>query len=174
VGMRGANWKGYLRLSLVSCPIALYPASSLSEKVSFNRINRKTGNRLKQQNVDSETGEVVSRDDMVRGYVEGELRALGYRVIVTRDAPAALEILRGPENIHLLFTDVVMPGGMFGTELAKAAARLRPGLKILLTSGHTEHPVDATDGAGREVRILNKPYRRHDLASMLRSVLKAN
>src|SRR5260370_25414941 len=63
-----ANWKGYLRLSLVACPIALYPASSLSEKVSFNRINRKTGNRLKQQNVDSETGEVVSREDMVRGY----------------------------------------------------------------------------------------------------------
>ena len=63
-----ANWKGYLRLSLVSCPIALYPASSLSEKVSFNRINRKTGNRLKQQNVDAETGEVVSRDDTVRGY----------------------------------------------------------------------------------------------------------
>jgi DNA end-binding protein Ku len=63
-----ANWKGYLRLSLVYCPIALYPGSSLSEKVSFNRINRKTGNRLKQQNVDSETGEVVSRDEMVRGY----------------------------------------------------------------------------------------------------------
>ena len=63
-----ANWKGYLRLSLVSCPIALYPASSLSEKVSFNRINRKTGNRLKQQNVDSETGEVVPREDTVRGY----------------------------------------------------------------------------------------------------------
>ena len=47
-----ANWKGYLRLSLVSCPIALYPASSLSEKVSFDRLNRKTGNRLKQQNVE--------------------------------------------------------------------------------------------------------------------------
>jgi DNA end-binding protein Ku len=63
-----ANWKGYLRLSLVSCPIALYPASSLSEKVSFNRINRKTGNRLKQQNVDSETGDVVPREDTARGY----------------------------------------------------------------------------------------------------------
>ena len=63
-----ANWKGYLRLSLVSCPIALYPASSLSEKVSFNRLNRKTGNRLKQQNVDSETGEVVPRQDIARGY----------------------------------------------------------------------------------------------------------
>jgi DNA end-binding protein Ku len=63
-----ANWKGYLRLSLVSCPIALYPASSLSEKVSFNRLNRKTGNRLKQQNVDSETDEVVPREDTARGY----------------------------------------------------------------------------------------------------------
>jgi DNA end-binding protein Ku len=63
-----ANWKGYLRLSLVSCPIALYPAASLSEKVSFNRINRKTGNRLKQQNVDSETGDVVPREDTARGY----------------------------------------------------------------------------------------------------------
>ena len=63
-----ANWKGYLRLSLVSCPIALYPASSLNEKVSFNRINRKTGNRLKQQNVNSETGDVVPREDTARGY----------------------------------------------------------------------------------------------------------
>ena len=121
----------------------------------------------------SETILVVEDDDMVRGYVEGELKALGYRVIVTRDAPAALAILRGPEKIHLLFTDVVMPGGMFGTELAKEAACLRPDLKILLTSGHTEHPVDAIDGGGREVRILNKPYRRHDLAATLRSVLKA-
>ena len=63
-----ANWKGYLRLSLVSCPIALYPASSLSEKVSFNRISRKTGNRLKQQNIDSETGDVVPPEDTARGY----------------------------------------------------------------------------------------------------------
>ena len=63
-----ANWKGYLRLSLVSCPITLYPASTLSEKVSFNRLNRKTGNRLKQQNVDSETGDVVPREDTARGF----------------------------------------------------------------------------------------------------------
>jgi CheY-like chemotaxis protein len=118
----------------------------------------------------SETILVVEDDDMVRAYVEGELKTLGYRVIVTRNAPAALEVLRGPENIHVLFSDVVMPGGMFGTELAKEAARLRPHLKILLTSGHTEHPVD---GGGREVQILHKPYRRHDLASMLRSVLTA-
>ena len=83
-----ANWKGYLRLSLVSCPIALYPASSLSEKVSFNRINRKTGNRLKQQNVDSETGEVVSREDMVRGYEV----AKGQYMIVEDEEVEAVQI----------------------------------------------------------------------------------
>jgi len=121
----------------------------------------------------SETILVVEDDDMVRAYVEGELKALGYRVIVTRNAPAALEVLRSLEKIDLLFSDVVMPGGMFGTELAKEAARLRPHLRILLTSGYTEHPVEALDGLGRQVRILNKPFRRHDLASMLRSVLKA-
>jgi DNA end-binding protein Ku len=67
-----AYWKGYLKLSLVSCPIALYPATSSSEKVSFNRINKKTGNRLKQQQVDAETGEPVEKDDVGRGYEVGK------------------------------------------------------------------------------------------------------
>src|SRR2546430_7044223 len=62
------SWKGYLKLSLVSCPIALYPAASSSERVSFNRINIKTGNRLKQQLVDAETGETVEKEDIGRGY----------------------------------------------------------------------------------------------------------
>jgi DNA end-binding protein Ku len=83
-----ANWKGFLRLSLVSCPIALYPASSFSEKVSFNRINRKTGNRLKQQNVDSETGEVVSREDTARGYEVGK----GQYLIVEDEEFEAVQI----------------------------------------------------------------------------------
>jgi DNA end-binding protein Ku len=83
-----ANWKGYLRLSLVSCPIALYPASSLSEKVSFNRINRKTGNRLKQQNVDSATGEVVQREDTARGYEVGK----GLYLIVEDEELDAVQI----------------------------------------------------------------------------------
>ena len=63
-----AYWKGYLKLSLVSCPIALYPAASSSERVSFNRINKKTGNRLKQQNVDSDSNEPVEKEDIGRGY----------------------------------------------------------------------------------------------------------
>jgi DNA end-binding protein Ku len=65
-------WKGYLKLSLVSCPIALYPASSSSERVSFRQINKKTGHRLKQQLVDSVTGEVVESGDKGRGYEIGK------------------------------------------------------------------------------------------------------
>ena len=67
-----AYWKGYLKLSLVSCPIALYPAASNSERVSFNRINKKTGHRLKQQNVDAESGEPVDKEDVGRGYEIGK------------------------------------------------------------------------------------------------------
>jgi DNA end-binding protein Ku len=63
-----ANWKGFLRLSLVTCPIALFPATSESEKISFNQINRKTGHRIKYQKVDAETGEEVSSEDIVKGY----------------------------------------------------------------------------------------------------------
>jgi DNA end-binding protein Ku len=63
-----ANWKGFLRLSLVTCPVALYPATSDTEKVSFNQINRKTGNRIKYQRVDAVTGEDVDNGDIVKGY----------------------------------------------------------------------------------------------------------
>src|SRR5262245_13498367 len=62
------NWKGYLKLSLVSCPIALYPATSGSERVSFRQINKKTGHRLRQQMVDEVTREPVEAEDKGRGY----------------------------------------------------------------------------------------------------------
>lgn len=65
---RRAYWKGYLKLSLVTCPVALYPASSQSDKTRFHQINRKTGNRLRQQMVDEETGRVVDKDNKGRGY----------------------------------------------------------------------------------------------------------
>jgi DNA end-binding protein Ku len=63
-----ANWKGFLRLSLVTCPIALFPATSESEKVVFNQINRKTGHRIKYLKVDAETGEEVDNEDITKGY----------------------------------------------------------------------------------------------------------
>src|SRR2546426_2712929 len=65
------NWKGYLKLSLVSCPIAMYPATSSAERVSFRQINKRTGNRLKQQLVDAVTGDVVDTADKGRGYEIG-------------------------------------------------------------------------------------------------------
>src|SRR6266403_2786259 len=63
-----ANWKGFLRLSLVTCPVALFPATSDSEKISFNQINRKTGHRIKYAKVDADTGEEVSSDDIMKVY----------------------------------------------------------------------------------------------------------
>src|SRR5215208_4102393 len=63
-----AYWKGYLKLSLVSCPIAMYPATSEREKISFHQLNKKTGNRVKYKKVDAETGHEVDRDEIVKGY----------------------------------------------------------------------------------------------------------
>jgi DNA end-binding protein Ku len=63
-----ANWKGFLRLSLVTCPVALYPATSESEKISFNQLNKQTGHRIKYVKVDADTGEEVSNEDIVKGY----------------------------------------------------------------------------------------------------------
>jgi DNA end-binding protein Ku len=61
-------WKGYLKLSLVSCPVALFPASSRSERIALHQINKRTGNRLRQQMVDEQTGDVVEKEDKGRGY----------------------------------------------------------------------------------------------------------
>jgi signal transduction histidine kinase len=119
----------------------------------------------------SETVLVVEDDDMVRAYVESELKTLGYRVIASSNGPAALEVLRQRGDIHLLFTDVVMPGGMFGPELARQAIALRPDLKVLFTSGYSQNPVKTPDGV--DARILTKPFKRQDLAAMLRSALSA-
>ncbi|MGY3341549.1 MULTISPECIES: non-homologous end joining protein Ku [unclassified Bradyrhizobium] len=63
-----ANWKGFLRLSLVTCPVALYPATSESEKISFNQLNRQTGHRIKYLKVDADTGDEVPNEDIVKGY----------------------------------------------------------------------------------------------------------
>jgi Ku protein len=96
-----AYWKGYLKLSLVACPIALYPASSSSERVSFNRINTKTGNRLKQQMVDAESGEPVEKEDIGRGYEY----AKGQYLIVEDDEFAKIKI----ESTHTIEIDRFVP-----------------------------------------------------------------
>ena len=67
-----AYWKGYLKLSLVSCPIALYPAASEREKISFHQLSKKTGNRIKYRKVDAETGDEVVSDEIIKGYEVGK------------------------------------------------------------------------------------------------------
>jgi DNA end-binding protein Ku len=81
-----ANWKGYLRLSLVSCPILLYPASSEAEKVHFHQLNKATGNRIHLKKVDAETDEVVPADDIIKGYEVG--KGKGYVEITDEDLEA--------------------------------------------------------------------------------------
>src|ERR1041384_3104624 len=96
-----AYWKGYLRLSLVSCPIALYPAASSSERVSFNRINKKTGHRLKQLLVDSESGDPVEKQDIGRGYEV----AKGEYILVEDDELEKIKI----ESTHTIDIDSFVP-----------------------------------------------------------------
>jgi DNA end-binding protein Ku len=96
-----AYWKGYLKLSLVSCPIALYPASSSAERVSFHRINKSTGNRLKQQMVDAETGDVVDKEEIGRGYEIGK----GQYVNVEDDEIEKIQI----ESTHTIEIDSFVP-----------------------------------------------------------------
>src|ERR1700687_4402034 len=96
-----AYWKGYLKLSLVSCPIALYPAASSAERVSFNRINKKTGNRLKQQLVDAETGDPVDKEDIGRGYEIGK----GQYIQVEDEEIEKIKI----ESTHTIEIDCFVP-----------------------------------------------------------------
>ncbi len=96
-----AYWKGSLKLSLVSCPIALYPASTAAEKTRFHMINRETGNRLKQQMVDSETGDIVEGDQKGRGY---ELKKGSY-VEIEKEELEAVQI----ESNHTIDIDNFVP-----------------------------------------------------------------
>ncbi len=95
------SWKGYLKLSLVSCPVALYPSASSSEKVSLHMLNGETGNRLKQQYVDSETGDVVERDERVKGYEVSK----GDYIIVSDDELADVKI----ESSHTIDIEKFVP-----------------------------------------------------------------
>ena len=90
-----ANWKGFLRLSLVTCPVALYPATSDSEKISFNQINRKTGHRIKYAKVDADTGDEVANEDIVKGYAIDKDTFVEVTKESARSSPS---ILHGPSR----------------------------------------------------------------------------
>jgi CheY-like chemotaxis protein len=119
----------------------------------------------------SETILVVEDDALVRGFVIAQLQSLGYRTIPAANGRAAMEIVERGDAFDLLFTDVILPGGMSGRDLAEAAARKRPGLKVLYTSGYTDNAVVHHGRLDEGVLLLTKPYRKPQLAEMVRQAL---
>lgn len=119
-----------------------------------------------------ETILVVEDDEEVRGMVLLQLEALGYRTIVAKTGREALAIVEGGAAFDLLFTDIVMPGGMNGRELADRVLALRPGTPVLFTSGYTENALVHHGRLVPGMQLLNKPYRKDDLVRKLGDLLR--
>jgi PAS domain S-box-containing protein len=116
---------------------------------------------------------VVEDDDLVRNYVITQLRSLGYRTSTAKNAAEALTIINSGVELDLLFTDVIMPGIMNGRQLADEAVKRRPALKVLFTSGYTENAIVHHGRLDPGVLLLAKPYRKSDLARMVRKAFDA-
>ena len=97
---------------------------------------------------------------------------LGYHVLAAQNGQEALQILRATRNVDLLFSDIVMPGGINGVQLAREARRLQPKLKVLLVSGYTAAVLNEKNGVPKEFPVLAKPYGRDQLATNLREIIK--
>jgi signal transduction histidine kinase/HAMP domain-containing protein len=118
-----------------------------------------------------ETILVVEDDALVRNFVISQLESLGYTPVAAASATEALVLVERGQPFDLLFTDIVMPGGMNGRELAEELARRRPGTRVLYTSGYTENAIVHHGRLDPDVALLTKPYRKIDLAQMIRKVL---
>jgi signal transduction histidine kinase/CheY-like chemotaxis protein len=114
---------------------------------------------------------IVEDDALVREYVVAQISRFGYHTLAASNATEGLAIINGPERIDLLFTDVIIPGGMNGRQLATEAVKQRPGLKVLYTSGYTENAIVHHGRLDAGVLLLAKPYVSSDLARMIRVAL---
>jgi DNA end-binding protein Ku len=173
-----ANWKGFLRLSLVTCPVALYPATSEAEKISFNQINKNTGHRIRYLKVDADSGEEVSSDDIVKGYQVDRDRYLE----VTKDEleNIALESTRTIDidefvprkeidDLYLVRPYYIVPDGKVGHD---AYAVIRETIRsldkvalarVVLTSREHVMSLEARD-KGLMGMLLRYPYEVRDQA----------
>jgi PAS domain S-box-containing protein len=116
---------------------------------------------------------VVEDDRLVRGYVLAQLHSLGYATLEAGNAVEAFAIVETGEPFDLLFTDIIMPGTMNGRHLASEIQRSRPGLKVLFTSGYTENAIMHHGRLDSGILLLAKPYRKSELAAMVRTALQA-
>jgi CheY-like chemotaxis protein len=117
-----------------------------------------------------ETILVVEDDALVRNYVLTQLHSLGYATLDAANATEALALVRSGHPFDLLFTDVIMPG-MNGRQLADEILKVRPGLKVLFTSGYTENAIIHHGRLDEGVLLLAKPYRKSDMAIMVRKAV---
>jgi CheY-like chemotaxis protein len=119
-----------------------------------------------------ETILVCEDDEDVRAYTVEVLRELGYRVVEAADGAAALRLLQDPgQRVDLLFTDVVLPGGMSGAVMAREAQALRPGLKTLFTTGYARDAIVHQGRLDAGVELITKPFSYSDLAARVRDLL---
>lgn len=116
---------------------------------------------------------VVEDDASVRSFVVGLLQNMGYRVVAAVDGLEALDVLAGEPDVVVIFTDVILPGGMSGRGLADAAQRLRPDVAVLFTSGYTEDAIVHQGRLDPDVAFIAKPYESSDLGARLRDILDA-
>jgi len=114
---------------------------------------------------------IVEDDALVREYVVTQISRFGYHTLAAGNGAEALAIIDGLERIDLLFTDVIMPGGLNGRQLATEALKRRPELKVLYTSGYTENAIVHHGRLDAGVLLLPKPYLSSDLARMIRTAL---
>jgi signal transduction histidine kinase/ActR/RegA family two-component response regulator len=120
-----------------------------------------------------ETILVVEDDNLVRTFVLAQIRSLGYLTLEAVNAAEALVVIDSPQKIDLLFTDMIMPGSMNGRQLADAALQRRDSLKVLFTSGYSNEAIIHHGHLDAGVLLLAKPYRKSDLAHMIRAALAA-
>ncbi len=119
-----------------------------------------------------ETVVVIEDDDAVRALATEMLGGLGYTVRAFADGPAALSAIEGGSRVDLLFTDIALPGGMAGTEVAARARRERPALRVLYTSGFAAQHLLRSGSVPDDVELLNKPYTLAELATAVRHALE--
>jgi PAS domain S-box-containing protein len=128
-------------------------------------------NQLTPDASSEETVLVVEDDDDVRAYSGDILRELGYRVIEAHDGPAALRLLGQQPRVDLLFTDVVLPGGMTGAQVAAQASGIRPSLKVLFTTGYARNAIIHHGRLDKGVQLITKPFSFEELATKIRDIL---
>jgi CheY-like chemotaxis protein len=117
---------------------------------------------------------VVEDDPSVRGVPVKILRKQGYQVVEAEDGEAAIKLLQDDGPFDLLFTDIVLPGGMSGIEIAMEAARIQPSIKVLYTTGYAESAVIERGYLDPAATLVNKPYRRAELLEKVRTMLDSN